>query len=247
MSERVDNGFECVDDRVGERIMDLETGALEDRERDLLTAHLAVCAHCQLTLDLSRRLAEGLRNGALLPDAEIRRLPAWWRPSTRWLAAAALAASLVFLAVLPPRPTGPSLTLRGEEGAGFTRPVEGEVVGTGNVTIGWEPVPGSESYSIRLDDIAAGGQIENGWTDSTTETSIVVPREVLRDAGSNYRALLSTVPADLTPPGGISVTFRTGNVKDVAGHRVRHGQPVAYFMFLFGLALGAVSLIGRRA
>jgi hypothetical protein len=247
MSERVESGFECVDVRVGERILDFETRKLQDGERDLLTAHLEVCAHCQLTLDLNRRLAEGIRQGTLLADAEVRRVPGWWRHPARWMSAAALAASLVFLAILPPQPVGPSMTLRGEDGPGFIRPVEGEVVGFENLAINWSAVPGAESYSIRLDDTTADGPHGGGWTHSTTEPTVVIPPGVLREEDSNYRVLLSTVPADLIPPGGISVTFRTGSLKAVAGHRARHGQPIAYLVSLAGLMLGAVSLIGKRA
>lgn len=243
MNEQYEKGLECVDADVGEGILDLCLPALDADDRNLLEAHRDVCAHCRLTLDLHHRLEAGMRDGSLADVAPRAAHAGRRRGWTGWAAIAATAASLVCMAMLPPRPIGPALAGRGPDDTRFLSPVEGQVVGGGELDVAWTEVEGASSYGVRISD-ASGG---SGWSDTSTEAALVVPADLELERGATYRILLQTVPADLLPPGGASVTFRTGSILDVMVHRARRAQPIAYLLALTGLSLAAVFAAVRRS
>ena len=243
MDDQLNNQLECVDTSVGERILELESSTLDADERILLEAHRDVCSFCRLTLDLHHRLGSGIRDGSLevnkFNDLKIVQQRKW----TGWTAAVAIAASLVLVMVLPPRPVGPTLVERGTDDAQFLQPVEGEVVRDGELTLAWTDVPGADSYRVQITGLNEGFT----WQGTSDELQLVVPQIAGLTSNETYRVLLSTVPADLLPPGGTSVSFRTGGFFAVASHRVRRAQPVSYMLALSGLAMAFACMIRRRS
>ena len=243
MDDQINSGLECVDAKIGERILNLESPALDADERELLEAHKEVCAFCRLALDLHLKLGVGIRDGSLEVDTSAVLKPARRHDWMGWAAATAIAASLVLMFVLPPRPVGSPLVVRGANKTRFLRPVEGEVVRAGDLELGWTEVPGADAYRVQVTGLHGGST----WTGISDEAHLVVPEGAVPAGEETYRVLLSTVPDDLLPPGGASVSFRTGGSLAMASHRVRKAQPVSYLFALSGLALAIASVINRRS
>lgn len=232
-----------MDDAVGKRILDLASPALEADERDFLEAHLAVCAYCRLALDLHAKLGEGIRDGSLNAEAHpmARRVarPNWFG----WGAGAAVAAGLILMFALPPRPTGTTLVLRGPDKTRFLRPVEGEVVRKGSLALRWTEVPGADGYRVQVTGLNGGST----WTGTAEEASLVLPGDAIPAGEETYRAILSTVPEDLLPPGSASVSFKTGGLLAVASHQAQRAQLVSYVFALAGLTLAIAAFYRRRS
>lgn len=243
MDDQLKSGLECVDIRVGERILDLASPALEVKERELLEAHKEICAFCRLALDLHVKLESGIRDGSFQIATSAVSKPVRRHDWLGWAAGAAMAASLVLMFVLPPRPAGSPLVLRGVNKTQFLRPAEGEVVRTGDLALSWTEVPGSDGYRVQVNGINTGST----WTGLTDEAHLVIPKAAVATNKETYRVLLSTVPEDLLPPGGASVSFQTGGALAVASHRARKAQPVSYLFALSGLGLMIASVVSRRS
>lgn len=243
MDDQLKSGLECVDIGVGKRILNLESPALDADERELLEAHKEVCAFCRLSLDLHLKLGIGIRDGSLQVDTSAVAKPVRRHDWMGWAAATAIAASLVFLFVLPPRPVGSALVVRGVSKTQFLRPAEGEVVRAGDLALSWTEVPGADGYRVRVTGLHGGST----WTGISDEAHLVIPKDAVPAGEETYRILLSTVPEDLLPPGGASVSFQTGGSLAVASHRARNAQPVSYIFALSGLALAIASVINRRS
>lgn len=234
--------LDCVEPSVGDRILELLDENLGAEDRRLLEAHRHVCAQCRLVLDLERGFAEALGEPSLDSDGPRVVGVIGRRVWAGWAAVAAIAASLVLMFGLPPRPVGSTVASRGSEQVGFVAPVEGEVVAADGFRLRWRPVQGAASYRVRI------GGLEEGtlWTGTSSRPELAVPAEVELTEGAEYRALLSTVPEDLLPAGGRSVTFRTGSRREILTHRASHARPVAYVLALTALALGVFFAFGRR-
>jgi len=232
----------CVDPAVGDRILDLTLPAIDADDRRLLEAHVEACALCRLTLDLEHRLGEGIRDGSLigaeLNSSSYRRQRTW----TGWIAVAATAASLACLLVLPPRPVGPAVAVRGPGEAGFLRPVAGEVIAGNEMMIAWADVPGADLYRVRITEIHTG----ETRTETTRETRLLTRSGSGPSSDGTYRILLSTEPSDLLPPGGVSVVYRSGGRFGVIIHRAKMAQPVTYAMAFAGLIFTVMFALGRR-
>ncbi len=247
ISEKYEDGFACIDPRVGEDILALVTPGveLEAAERELLTAHVEACAHCALLLDLERRLATETATRLPRPVSARPTNASGWHAATRWGAAMALAAGLACALILPPQPVGPTVATRGEPTAEWIRPVEGEVFTAGDLEIGWSPVPGADAYRIALSDEAG----TTTWITETETTELTIPQSVGIERDTPYRLVLATIPADLLPPGRVSVGFRVGGLLDVALHRLRYPQPLGVMLMVLGaglLTLATLVNAGRR-
>ena len=242
MDDRQDLELACVAPAVGDRILDLTLRTIDADERRLLEAHADACALCRLTLDLEHRLGEGIRDGSLtgkeLNSSSYRRQRGW----TGWIAVAATAASLACLLMLPPRPIGPSVAVRGSGEPGFLRPVEGEVITGNEMTIAWADVPGADLYRVRITEIQTG----ETRTEATRETRLLVKSGSGPSSDRTYRILLSTEPSDLLPPGGVSVVYRSGGLFEVIIHRAKMAQPVTYAMAFVGLVFAGMFVIGLQ-
>lgn len=228
--------LECVDRTLGEQLWKLQAAGPGTELRDRLEAHVAVCDACREIVRLDERLRVLGREGQL----------GTWRPRRRErvvpIAALALAASLVGVVLLPPRPQGTAGPARGSEEPRFTRPVEGEVVAVADPLLRWTPVENAARYVIEIRDGA--GRVT--WTAESDAPEIRV-REGGLEAGTEYRALLYVRPADLAPPAPASVVFRKGSWEDMLLHRARWAplwvQGVAAASLL---ALGAALGTSRR-
>ncbi len=243
-TEHPGTAFECVDPSVGDEIWRLDLPAIDAASRHVLEAHVSVCHACRLHRDLDTRTGRLVRDGELEPVAAP---PAATGTSgvaraAGVAAALAIAASMVGVLFLPPRPSEGVMTVRGEGEARFTRPVEGEVVTAGACRLSWTEVPGASSYEVRVTDREGAF----AWTGTTDRNRIDVPADAGLAGDADYKAVLSARPLDLLPPGRTSVAFRTGTSAAVAAHRLRRAQPWLHGLGLAGLCLGVFALVRRR-
>jgi hypothetical protein len=235
------DGYECVDPDVGEEMWRLGAPALDAALRRRLETHLTVCDACRLRRAVERRVAEGLSDGTLSLPAR-RRGPRAAR-AVAWGGALAAAAGLALMMILPPRARDGDRLVRGPGDPQFRRPVEGEVVRGGRPTLSWAAIEGATAYRIVVDEV--GG--DHAWRGETAGLSIDVPAAVELPASRDYRAFLEPVPADLAQPGGVSVSFRTGDTLEFLVYRLAASPWVARAFVLAGLlGLGAGFLLGFR-
>lgn len=233
----------CVEPAVGDRITALLQPAQETSERELLEAHVEICAACRTTLELHRRLERGFRDGVYpTRSAGLRSRPRRRARFAAWAATASLAASVVFLAVLPPRPSGPTTTTRGDDTVRILRPVEGQVVTSGDLEVAWTPVEGASSYRVQVEPEGGDG----AWSTTVFGSSATVPGPGLLDGHGEVRVVVTPTPADLLPPGALSVSVETAAAPSVVLHRVRRAQPIVLLLAAVGIVLATASALDRR-
>lgn len=61
MAEKNIPELECVDTAVGDRVLEATRPGLDSDMRQLVEAHLEVCAFCRQTVDLEQRIAGAVR------------------------------------------------------------------------------------------------------------------------------------------------------------------------------------------
>jgi hypothetical protein len=143
--------YECVDPAVGHDLGQLDHPDTDPEFASLLQDHLAICDACRLSRAVAHRLPEALaapvgarpKGGVIDARRRFRRLGSTW-------GAAAIAAGLALVMLLPPVPEGAGRLQRGDDAGGFVRPVEGEVVTPGPVTLDWSPIDGATGYRVRV-------------------------------------------------------------------------------------------------
>lgn len=241
----VKSPFECVDPAVGGQLWQLERMDVDPSLRSLLEAHVAACDACRQIVQLDGRVQALVREGhlrepirgsrrrRLVPSAPRRAVP---------IAALALAASLILLVVLPPRPIADTGPTRGPTGSRFTRPVEGEIVATRRPVLRWTPIDDVTEYVVELRD-RDGRTV---WTGESDVPEIRVDESAGLGSGREYRALLSVRPADLAPPVPASVAFRSGSWGRMLLHRARWAHPWLQVVTLLSLGSLSVAWLGRR-
>lgn len=239
--------FECVDPSVGQELWRLQQPDLDPALRATLEAHLAACHACRLMVRLDAKAQELARAGRLdsldAGPAVRARHPLLGHARSPWAAALPLAASLVAMLALPPRPITQEQTARGPDLVRFTRPVEGEVVSTRRPELRWTPIPAASGYAVELRD-REGRPV---WTGTSTVPELRVPEEAALMPGREYRALLSVRPADLAPLAPASVGFRRDSFGSMVLHRVRWAHPLLQAAAAVSLALLLLaSLTGAR-
>jgi hypothetical protein len=149
--------------------------------------------------------------------------------------------------MLPPAPAGGDRLRRGDGDAPrFLRPVAGEVVDGDRSTLSWRAIDGASGYRVRLE--SADGAY--AWEQTVRGATTAVADHPAPPSGTELRAFLEPVPADLAPSGGISVAFRTGNGLDIIRYRFDAAPVTARLLVGFGLAALLCSLslrVLRRA
>ena len=245
MSDPHTTPYGCIDPPVGGEIWRLEQPNLGEEQRRLLEAHLTACDACRLVTDLDLRLTELGRSQDLQrkrpPGLTPNRVAA--RNSGPLLSGLALAASLVLMISLPPRPTHTTQQVRGSERTLFIRPVEGEVVAAGRPVLQWQAVSGANRYYVELRD-QDGRSL---WLGESPVERIQLPESVFLDVGHTYRALLSADPPDLIPPGQTSVAFRRDSWVRMVLHRLRWSHPLLQVAGALSLGVLLVFTFWRRA
>lgn len=233
-----DSGYECVDPSIGEHLPLLDHADLDAERRQELLDHLSVCDACRLRRALIDQVSRGVADGRLLRDRGGR--PPSSRVSTIFAAAGALAtaAGLALILWLPPVARDAGMLVRADETGGFQRPVEGEVVGSGGITLAWHPVDGATSYRIVVE--AVNGEAR--WEGRRERSPVTVPSAANLPANTPLRARLETTPRDLMPPGGWSVDFQTGAPTAILKQRLVHGALVGRIAVGGGLVLLALAL-----
>ena len=238
-----DLGYECVEPAVGAHLPLLDDPDLPADERARLEDHLAICDACRLRRALQLRVGAELASGRLTLPAGAR------RPRRRIAARAfaafgglAAAAGLALVLGLPPQARDHGLLVRGMPDSGMTRPVEGEVVAARPPAFRWEAIEGVSQYRVVVEEV--GGTFR--WQGETESTSLELPHTLRLVPGSDYRVRLETIPPDLAPPTGWSVSFSAGSWNTVLDQRLRHGQPAAYALLIVGALCAIVALVARR-
>ena len=145
--------------------------------------------------------------------------------------------------VLPPRARDGGRILRSSDEFQFSRPVEGEVVLGQHPRLTWTPIEGATSYRITINEVE--GSYE--WHSETSERSISLPEAAPLPLSRDFRAFLEPVPTDLARPGGISVSFRTGNFAAFASHRLTASSLLGKILAWSGLLLIISALCLRSA
>ena len=242
MDELWKTPFECVDPGIGGRIWRLEQPDLAPPLRAELEAHLAACHACRLLVSLDSAARKLVRDGRL-EDEEVVPRPRKIRPrrrATPWIAGLALAASIVAVFLVPPRPVLPASEVRGPDPIRFLRPVEGEVLAASRPVLRWTAVAGASRYFVELRD-QEGRSV---WTGESSVPTLRLPEGISLPRNHAFKAILSVEPSDLMPPGATSVVFRRGSPWDLALHRIRWAHPILQGVSL--LALAWLVLLGIR-
>jgi hypothetical protein len=116
-------------------------------------------------------------------------------------------------------------------------------VSKGELALSWTEVPGADGYRVQVTGLNTGST----WTGTADEARLVLPEDAVPAGDETYRAILATVPEDLLPPGGASVSFKTGGPLAIASHRAQKAQLVSYIFALSGLILAIVAGYSRRS
>lgn len=247
-----DPGFECVEPVLGAQIWQLDREDADSGLKVRLQDHLAVCDACRLTQAVGRRLPDAFAAPAVrtpdtrLPLRSVQGRDRLRRRSGTW-GGLALAAGMAMVTMLPPSPAGDDRLRRGDGDAPcFLRPVEGEVVAGGRSALSWRAIEGASGYRVRLESIDGA----YSWEQTVRGATTAVADRPAPPPETELRAFLEPVPADLAPPGGISVAFRTGGALDVFRYRFDAAPLAARLLVGFGLATLLCSLslrVLRRA
>ncbi len=235
--------FECVEPALGDEMWRLDSPALDAALHSRLDNHLMVCDACRIRRATEARIAAGLSDGTLvLPRtrplvADVR------RPRMRvmaWSGGLAVAASLLLLMVMSPRARDDGRIVRSADEPRFLRPVEGEVVSGGHPRLSWAPIEGASAYRLTISEV--GG--DYAWRGETADHNLTVPASAALPLARDYRAFLEPVPADLAQPGGVTVSFRAGDLREHTAYRLAASSPWIKVLGLAGvfLLLGATVL-----
>ncbi|MEN8005842.1 MAG: hypothetical protein ABFS42_02460 [Candidatus Krumholzibacteriota bacterium] len=243
-----DEGYECLEPEIGKNLWRLDLPELAADERRLLADHVGICDACRLQRDLESKIGRGLADGSLLLPADLAGCTApsrgsgWmsgWR-SLGSVGAVAVAASLALAFILPPVPRDQGLVSRSGAEPGFIRPVEGEVVSPKPLRIIWDSIPGATSYELWVEDLDRKFQ----WRAETHDNFLTMPADIRIPNPADFRIMLTPVPGDLAPPGGVNVSFRTAGFGDFVRYRLTAAARPPRLLFIGGLAAVLGSVIG---
>jgi len=229
--------YECVEPELGELLWRRLDPGLEPDLRSRLQDHLSICDACRLTLLVEGRIEGGLRAGewALEGGRSVR--PATGsrtRKSTVFAGGLALAASLVLMLILPPAARAPLGVVRGDTaGMGFVRPVESEVLVTSRPDFRWTPIAGATAYRIEV------SQVDGPWfwSGRTGRAELRLPAESALPPRGSFRAMVQTIPADLSGLADVTVSFRRGAFGAFLSYRAAASPLWVKFLACGGLAL----------
>lgn len=213
--------LECLDPMLGEQIWQRATDDCPPDLRERLEAHLQYCAACRLQAAVEDLVAGGLRTKRLqLPPARDYAAPGWLGA----MGMASIAASVVMMLTLAPRPASEALVLRGDDAGmpAIERPVPGEIVHGRRPTLRWTPLAGASSYRVRVTAV----DDDFTWMSDVKQSEATVPTDKSLPADTRFRVVVSPVPAHLAPAEGMRTTFRTGSLGAWLGYRLSH-SPLA--------------------
>ncbi len=201
-----------------------------------------ICDACRLRSAMEHRVGNGLADGSLhLPDSRSGWFARLFQGPGRtsldrtlaWSGGLAVAASLLLMFLMPPQARDGDRISRSADQAQFKRPVEGEVLASDHPRLSWEAIPGATSYRITVNEVAGSYT----WQGETTELSIEIPAAAAMPGSGDFRAFLEPVPTDLAQPGGITVSFRTGEFGTYLGYRFMSAGASLKIFGLIGLAM----------
>ncbi|MCP4144916.1 MAG: hypothetical protein GY752_06480 [bacterium] len=221
--------FECIEPELGQELWQYDCPEVDPDLKTKLGNHLTLCQKCNQIRELDSVLASGLSNGTLQIKKPVYASPVK-RYATRFVASMgtmAIAAGLVLMFMLPIQENANQVD-RGLDKSGFFMPVDSEVITGGKVNLAWAPVKRATGYLLRLESA------EGDWQHSvkTDKNRIMIPH---LPAESNITAYLKSIPGDLSPIGGWSISFRHGSFSEFAQFRVKNSAVFARILIVFGL------------
>lgn len=224
-----DLNYECIEPELGQELWQYDCPVVESDFKTKLMNHLTLCQKCNQIRELDSVLANGLSNGTLQIKKPVYTTPAK-RYATRFVASLgsmAIAAGLVLIFMLPIQSNVMQVD-RGIADSGFFAPVASEVITGGKVNLAWAPIKSATGYILRLETAEGDWQ----WSAKTDKNRIIVEH---LPAESNITAYLKSIPGDLSPIGGWSISFRHGSFSEFAQFRVKNSAVFARILIVFGL------------
>ncbi len=235
---------ECIEPGLGEQIWRVDDPTTSPGLRSEIELHLRHCAACRLRSSLERDVADGLRDGRLSVSAPTAIRPSWARWTTG-AGAAALAACLALIFLLPPRGAVDDMLLRGADDVAVTAPRPDEVVLDRTPAIRWTALERANSYRVTVRDVDG----DYAWTGETTDTELSIPDSDPLPSSARLRIEVVPTPAVAAPDGGLRSSFRSGSMGEFLGFRAERSHPgVKLGALLGGLALliGGIAAIRQR-
>ncbi|MCP4122613.1 MAG: hypothetical protein GY751_12740 [Bacteroidetes bacterium] len=221
--------YECIEPELGQELWQYDHPVVDPDLKTKLGNHLTLCQKCNQIRELDSVLANGLSNGTLQIKKPVYTLPAK-RYATRFVASMgsmAIAAGLVLMFMLPIQKNVNQVD-RGLAESGFLMPIDSEVITGGKVNLAWAPVKNAAGYILRMETSESDWQ----WSTKTDKNRIIVDH---LPAHSNITAYLKSIPGDLSPIGGWSISFRHGSFSEFAQFRVKNSAVFARILIVFGL------------
>lgn len=239
------NHYECIDPQVGGDLWRLDDPTTEPDTAERLRLHCQFCAACRLVLALDTEIKAGVRAGEISIPRSAAHRPAGFL----WLSglgAAAMAAGLTTIAVLPPTASQSILISRAPiPTSTIERPVSNEVVPGDRPQVTWTPLPGARAYEVSIRSLNG----DYSWQGQTEETNLKLSKEATLPAHQRYRIAVTPIPAHLAPEGGLRSTFTTGTRFQAAMYRLTHGSRTALASGIAGclaLVTGMIGLVWVR-
>lgn len=237
--------YQCIEPELGDQIHMLEREDLDPRLRRRLEHHLEHCDACRERAVFERSLGRLVAGGAVEVPLSLspRRVAARVTALAAPLAAALCIVLALFLqpspaALLGGRDAGAH---RGPDGAfAVTRPVDGQAVGGGPVTLSWRPVDHASGFVVRVTQTDG----DYAWTGETADTRLALPGGA--PVPGEYLAVVEAVPAGVAPDGPAAVAFRRDHAGAVLAWRLNHPPAASRWLALAALGLGAAALALRR-
>lgn len=234
------NQYECIDPQVGGDLWRLDDPSTEPATAERLRLHCQFCAACRLILALDTEIKTGVRTGRVsIPHSTPHRPTGFlWLSG---LGAAAMAAGLTTIAVLPPSASHTMMPTRAPiPTSTIERPVSNEVVPGDRPLVTWTPLPGARAYEVSIRSVEG----DYSWQGQTEETKLKLSREAALPAHQRYRLAVTPIPAHLAPEGGLRSTFTTGTRFQAAMYRLTHGSRMALATGIAGCLALVTGLIG---
>jgi len=228
-----DRIYECIDDGLGSQIWRLDDPTTNPELQERLRLHVRHCAACRERLAVTRHTAAGLADGSLSLTPAATPRQAW----PVWLSgagAAALAACLALVFLLPPRTAGDGLILRGEGDAAILAPKADTVIRDRTPEIRWTPVDKARGYDVTVREVDG----DYRWEGRSAAPSLTLPDDAGLPSSARFRVEVTPEPAHLGSDG-LRTSFRTGTWSEFLDFRLR----AAPRPLVPGALLGALALL----
>ncbi len=236
--------YECIDRELGSNLWRLDSDDTAPELRKRLETHVSFCADCRIRRRINAEMSTGLNKGHLqLPPKAGLNLFSRSVTATGFLA---LAASVLFMFMLPPVPAHQKMVVRGDDNIKtIISPIPDEVLLNHNPTISWQFLPEATSYQVRVEGVGNAYK----WQQKTSDSQIQIPAGKNLPNSERFRVFVEPVPGYLAPAGGWRSSFSTASILPFLKYRIGAAPLMVQVMSLFSLgllALGAITPLVRK-